>query len=1543
MAAADLSLLPHEVRDQLAQLDLELSEGDITRKGYEKKKNQILSQFALTSNAGNSSPTTRAQRRRHRRATRDESRFHSDIRVEAVQQALARYSQREKKAPSVPVPIRRASQRAAARPAASETSSEEGSLLSSGGDSGSCKAISASNSNANCQQRQHPFTGNNSSVSSTSALNSRPFKAVDEPDFNRLPPPPDVTSDAQAILVKQGRGAGGASSARIASQRASVTSAASAIERTIYQNATDGQVDYQNARVKQAKVSQKIQQLLCTLQKPKKKPLHEYYNDDDAELEAMAKMIDPSAPKPEGAIICPARGESVQVSPSFPRSLLAALQRYGVSNCRSPMATILDQLGRPVLSLTYGKLLSRAVKVAHMLLTKMAAKNEPMLLPGSRVALVYPNNDPSGFLVAFYGCLLANVIPVLIEVPLNKRDGGIQQVGFLLGSCSVCAALTSEVCLKGLPKSANGDIIEFKGWPKLNWLTTDHLSKVPKDWFPALQSDDEHVAYIEYTTDREGSVKGVCVSHGSLLSHSKALTAACQYKEGETMVCVLDFKREVGLWHSIITSVFNASIVIAKSRDLHWGLLSARDCKDINLSSVRCLLVADGSNPWSLTSCDQFLAIFKNRGLKSEALCPCAASSETMTVAIRRSTRSPVSCSRGTLSMSALSFGVVRVDRNNSLTSLTLQDSGQVLPGATAVVVKLNGCPNLCKADEIGEICLYAHSTASFYYGLNGMSSQVEPLGADDRPLGVVPYVRSGLIGFLGPGGLVFVCGVKSGLMNVSGRYHNADDIIATVLAVEPMKFVYRGRIAVFSIKALRDERICIIAEQRSGVSEEESFQWMSRVLQAVDTIHMVGVYCLALVSPNGLVKTPLGGIHVSETRQKYLDGTLNFTNLLMCPHTCVTNLPKPREPQPDVGPAAVFVGNIVQGARIAVAHGRDMGSVHEDQQLYLHEILRARAIQSPEHVLFTLINSKGAEVTSLTCAGLLRRAERIGCLLMEKGHLNAGDHVALIFSPGVELIAAFYGCLVVGRHFDSLLPQFSLFVCYPFLLSGMVPVCIRPPHPHNLHSTLPTVRMIVDVSRSVAILSTASIIKLLRSKEASNRIDVKAWPTILDADELPRRKQVEFQRPTSFASTCYLDFSVSTTGMLAGIKMSHQCVASLCRSLKLSCELYPSRHLGLCLDPYCGLGFVLWCISSVHSGHHSILIPPSEIEVNPVVWLSTISQYKVRDTFCSYGVVELCVRDLASQVTQLKERGVQLSCVRTCVIVAEERPRVQLCTAFAKLFSSVGLLPRAVSTSFGCRVNIAVCMQGASSPDPTTVYVDMKALRNDRVTLVEKGSPQSLAVMESGKLLPGVKVVIANPDTRGQLADSHLGEIWVQSDHNSTGYFTIHGEETDIHQDHFNAHLSTGDTLSSFARTGYVGFLRRTQAVTADGDPHDAVFVIGALDETMVLRGMRYHPIDIETSILRANRRISECAVFTWTNLLVVVVELEGLESEALNVVPLVTSTVLEEHYLIVGVVVIVDPGTIPINSRGEKQRMHLRDAFLHDQLDPIYVAYNM
>lgn len=44
--------------------------------------------------------------------------------------------------------------------------------------------------------------------------------------------------------------------------------------------------------------------------------------------------------------------------------------------------------------------------------------------------------------------------------------------------------------------------------------------------------------------------------------------------------------------------------------------------------------------------------------------------------------------------------------------------------------------------------------------------------------------------------------------------------------------FVLVLRIAVFSVTVLHDDRIVLVAEQRPDASEEDSFQWMSRVVQ---------------------------------------------------------------------------------------------------------------------------------------------------------------------------------------------------------------------------------------------------------------------------------------------------------------------------------------------------------------------------------------------------------------------------------------------------------------------------------------------------------------------------------------------------------------------------------------------------------------------------------------------------------------------------------------------------------------------------------------
>lgn len=91
---------------------------------------------------------------------------------------------------------------------------------------------------------------------------------------------------------------------------------------------------------------------------------------------------------------------------------------------------------------------------------------------------------------------------------------------------------------------------------------------------------------------------------------------------------------------------------------------------------------------------------------------------------------------------------------------------------------------------------------------------------------------------------------------------------------------------------------------------------------------------------------------------------------------------------------------------------------------------------------------------------------------------------------------------------------------------------------------------------------------KLLKSKEAAAAVDIKMWPLILDtgkdiiytflllyhcnpllketihlvysfhSDDLPRKRIPQIYKPPTPEMLAYLDFSVSTTGILAGVKV---------------------------------------------------------------------------------------------------------------------------------------------------------------------------------------------------------------------------------------------------------------------------------------------------------------------------------------------------------------------------------------------------------------------
>lgn len=56
--------------------------------------------------------------------------------------------------------------------------------------------------------------------------------------------------------------------------------------------------------------------------------------------------------------------------------------------------------------------------------------------------------------------------------------------------------------------------------------------------------------------------------------------------------------------------------------------------------------------------------------------------------------------------------------------------------------------------------------------------------------------------------------------------------------------------------------------------------------------------------------------------------------------------------------------------------------------------------------------------------------------------------------------------------------------------------------------------------------------------QEAVAIVEAKTWPQLLDTDDLSKRKLAVVYRAPTAEMICYIDFSVSTTGMLAGVKV---------------------------------------------------------------------------------------------------------------------------------------------------------------------------------------------------------------------------------------------------------------------------------------------------------------------------------------------------------------------------------------------------------------------
>ncbi|EEP82269.1 conserved hypothetical protein [Uncinocarpus reesii 1704] len=279
--------------------------------------------------------------------------------------------------------------------------------------------------------------------------------------------------------------------------------------------------------------------------------------------------------------------------------------------------------------------------------------------------------------------------------------------------------------------------------------------------------------------------------------------------------------------------------------------------------------------------------------------------------------------------------------------------------------------------------------------------------------------------------------------------------------------------------------------------------------------------------------------------------------------------------------------------------------------------------------------------------------------------------------------------------------------------------------------------------------------------------------------------------------------------------------------------------------------------------------------------------------------------------------KGFQLHELKNLMISVEDQ-RVRL------HFAAVGLDRTAINTIYSHVLNPMIASRSYMCIEPIELWLDTKYLRQGYVVPVDPDTPgHTLLVQDSGMVPVSTQIAVVNPETCCLSHVGEYGEIWVQSDACVKSFYRSK-QEFDLER--FRGRTVDGDPNAIYVRTGDLGFLHTvTRPIGPGGQPVEmqVLFVLGGIGETFEVNGLNHFPMDIELTIEKSHRNIVKggSAVFQAGGLVVALVEVTR-KAYLASIVPVIVNAVLTEHQVVIDIVAFVPRGDFPRSRLGEKQR---------------------
>src|SRR5829696_3062588 len=379
-----------------------------------------------------------------------------------------------------------------------------------------------------------------------------------------------------------------------------------------------------------------------------------------------------------------------------------------------------------------------------------------------------------------------------------------------------------------------------------------------------------------------------------------------------------------------------------------------------------------------------------------------------------------------------------------------------------------------------------------------------------------------------------------------------------------------------------------------------------------------------------------------------------------------------------------------------------------------LVELLHARAESQADKNAYTFLIDGETEETSLSYGELDQRARVIGARLQS---LSAKDQaVLLLYPPGLEYIAAFFGCLYAGA---------IAVPAYP------------PRNNRNLHR----LQTLVQNAEPVVSLTTSPILSRIAPHVSQNSY---LAPLVWQAtDQIPDWIANDWREPSiSGDSLAFLQYTSGSTSAPKGVMVNHQ---NLLHNERLIQRVFGQTDQSVIvgwLPLYHDMGLIGNVIQPLFAGAPCVLMSPTAFLQKPFRWLQAISHYRATTSGGPNFAYDLCVRKINDE----QRTTLDLSSWQVAFNGAEP-VRYETLERFAQAFAPCGFKLDAFRPCYGL-AEATLLVSGRAADEPLiATTVQAGALEENRI--VETISEDDVrTLVDCGGSLVQQEIVIVNPET---------------------------------------------------------------------------------------------------------------------------------------------------------------------------------------------------